>query len=66
LISPEGQQIISDYGTNTYGRSLFYPAVQLLVQNTDPTLVQWIEDYAYFNGVECPVEYQDDHPELYS
>jgi tungstate transport system substrate-binding protein len=66
LISPEGQQIIADYGTNTYGRSLFYPAVQLLVQNTDPTLVQWIEEYAYFNGDECPIEYQDNHPELYS
>jgi tungstate transport system substrate-binding protein len=66
LISPKGQQTIADYGTNTYDRSLFYPAVQLLVQNTDPTLVQWIEDYAYFNGDECPVEYQDDHPELYS
>lgn len=66
LISPEGQQIIADYGTNTYGRSLFYPAVQLLGQNADPTLAQWIKDYAYFNGDECPVEYQDDHPELYS
>jgi tungstate transport system substrate-binding protein len=65
LVSTEGQQLLADYGKTTYDRSLFFPAVQLLVQNTDSTLTQWIEDYAYFNGVECPVEYQDDHPELY-
>ncbi|MCW4037820.1 MAG: substrate-binding domain-containing protein [Candidatus Bathyarchaeota archaeon] len=65
LASTDGQQLLADYGTNTYGRSLFFPAVQLLAQNTDPMLTQWIEDYAYFNGGECPVEYQDDHPELY-
>ena len=65
LVSTEGQQLLADYGKTTYDRSLFFPAVQLLVQNTDPTLTQWIEDYAYFNGNECPAEYQDDHPELY-
>ena len=65
LASTEGQHLLADYGKTTYDRSLFFPAVQLLVQNTDPTLTQWIEDYAYFNGNECPAEYQDDHPELY-
>jgi tungstate transport system substrate-binding protein len=65
LVSTEGQQLLADYGKTTYDRSIFFPAVQLLVQNTDPTLTQLIEDYAYFNGVECPAEYQDDHPELY-
>jgi tungstate transport system substrate-binding protein len=65
LASTDGQQLLDDYGKITYNRSLFFPAVQLLSQNTDPTLTQWIEDYAYFNGDECPVEYQDDHPELY-
>ena len=65
LASTDGQQLLADYERITYGRSLFFPAVQLLAQNTDSTLTQWIEDYAFFNGEECPVEYQDDHPELY-
>lgn len=66
IISTEGQQIIDDYGRNMYGRSLFNPAVQLLKQNTDQKLIQWIKEYAYFNGSECPLEYRDDHQELYS
>jgi len=39
--------------------------VELLKENTDPTLVSWIKDYAYINGEECPLEYQNGHPELY-
>jgi len=65
LISQEGQQIIGEYGQEEYGRGLFYPAVELLKENTDPTLVSWIQEYAYFNGTECPQQYRDDHPELF-
>jgi len=66
LISEEGQEIIANFGKDVYEQSLFYPAVDLLEHNTDPTLVQWIENYAFFNGYECPPEYRDDHPELYT
>jgi len=65
LASEKGQQIIAEYGQDTYGRSLFYPAVNLLKESTDPTLVQWIQEYAFFNGSECPPEYRNGHPELY-
>lgn len=65
LISAEGQEIVANFGKDVYGQSLFYPAVNLLEQGTDPTMVQWIENYAFFNGYECPPEYQDNHPELY-
>jgi tungstate transport system substrate-binding protein len=65
LVSAEGQQIIADYGKSEYGQSLFHPAVTLLKENTDPTTTQWIKDYAYFDGYECPPQYWDDHPELY-
>ena len=60
LISEEGQEIIANFGKDAYGQNLFYSAV-----NTDSTIVQWIENYAFFNGYECPPEYWDDHPELY-
>lgn len=65
LTSQQGQQIIGEYGNDTYGQSLFCPAVQLLKENTDSTIVSWIQNYAYFNGTECPQQYRDDHPELY-
>lgn len=65
LISEEGQQVIGQFGEDIYPQKLFYPAVELLEENTDVTLVEWIEEFAYFNGEECPLEYQDDHTELY-
>jgi len=66
LISEEGQEIIANFGKDEYDQSLFYPAVNLLKQNADPTIAQWIRDYAFINGYECPPEYWDNHPELYT
>jgi len=65
LTSEEGQQIIEQFGRDSYPQGLFYPAVQLLKENTNPTLVDWIEEFAYFDGQECPEEYQNDHKEMY-
>ena len=65
MISKDGQQLINEYGKNTYPETLFYPAIELLETNSDPTLVSWIADFAYFDGSECPPEYRDAHPELY-
>ncbi len=66
LISEEGQEIIDHFGQGVYPQKLFYPAVQLLKENTNPTLVSWIKEFAYFDGEECPEKYQDGHKELYS
>jgi len=66
LISDECQQLIDDYGKSEYGQSLFHSAVQLLKQNSTSQIVQWIKDYAFINGTECPPEYRDNgYPELY-
>ena len=65
LISEEGQQLISEYGKNIYPESLFYPVVKLLKTQYNPTLVSWIENFAYIDGSECPPEYRNAHPELY-
>ncbi len=65
LISNDCQSLIENYKKDVYGRSLFYPTVSLLKENTDPTMAQWIRDYAFFNGTECPPEYRGGHPELY-
>ena len=66
LESQEGQEIIGNFGKDMYDQSLFYPAANLLRHNTDPTIVQWIKNYAFFNGYECPPEYWNGHPELYT
>jgi tungstate transport system substrate-binding protein len=65
LVSEKGQQIIDEFGEGVYPQKLFYPAVPLLKENTNPTLVQWIKEFAYFDGEECPEQYQADHTELY-
>ncbi|MFZ1039085.1 MAG: substrate-binding domain-containing protein [Candidatus Bathyarchaeia archaeon] len=67
LISDDCQQLIDNYGKDEYGESLFHSAVQLLKQNSTSQIVQWIKDYAFINGTECPPEYRDPrYPELYS
>ena len=64
LISDDGQTIFSDYGVDTYGSSLFLPAVELLREGTDP-IVGWIEVFAYIEGSECPSEYRAGREDLY-
>jgi tungstate transport system substrate-binding protein len=66
LVSDAGQQVINSYGTGNYSQQLFYSAVQPLKNNSPQPDVSWIQKYAFFNGTECPTQYQDDHPELYS
>jgi len=66
LISDEGQNMIENYGTSEYGQSLFYGAVELLKQDPASEIAQWIKDYAFINGTECPTEYRYDQNDLYS
>jgi len=66
LISDECQTLIDNFKKDEYRQNLFYPAVKLLEKNLDPVIAGWIKEYAFFNGTECPLEYRDDHPELYS
>ena len=65
LVSDAGQQVINSYGTGNYSQQLFYGAVQPLKNGSPQPDVSWIKQYAYFNGTECPTQYQDDHTELY-
>ena len=65
LISNECQGIIENYQKETYNQSLFHAAVNLLKEDTNPVIAQWIRDTAFFNGTECPQKYRLRHPELY-
>ena len=65
LISPETQQIINNYGLDTYGETLFHEAVQPLKDNAPQPIVSWIKDYAFFDGSECPPQYRVNDYQLY-
>ena len=65
LISTETQQLITDYGRDKYGQSLFTGAAQPLIDDTPQPLVGWIIDYAFFDGSECPPQYRNGYPHLY-
>ncbi len=66
LISPATQQLINDYGKDTYGQSLFHEAVQPLKDNAPQPIVSWIQDYAFFDGSECPPQYRIGDADLYT
>ncbi|MEW6222091.1 MAG: substrate-binding domain-containing protein [Candidatus Hadarchaeota archaeon] len=65
MVSENGQKLIGDFGVTKYGRPLFYPAVQLLQENTDSQLASWIRDDAFFENSECPQRYRLGQEQLY-
>ena len=54
LVSDEAQDIFANFGVADYNQALFKPAVDVLEQNTDPTIAGWIKDAAFVDGSECP------------
>lgn len=54
LVSDEVQDILADYGVDEFGQPLFNPAVEVLKDNTDPAIANWIKDAAFIDGSECP------------
>jgi hypothetical protein len=40
-----------------FGSTLFKPWIPEL-GTPDSEIVQWVEEYAYFEGTECPEEYR--------
>jgi tungstate transport system substrate-binding protein len=72
LVSDEGQQLFADYGTDKFGKPLFGPYLKLLQTKSDPLgndpaqLIQWISDYAFLDGSECPPQFRYQAEGLYS
>jgi tungstate transport system substrate-binding protein len=63
LLSAEGQDLLNTFGVQ--GQSVFKPWVPLKTADTDTTTIQWIENYAYINGTECPEKYRVQAGDLY-
>jgi len=65
LASDEGQALFRDYGVQDFGLALFKPWITTLKSNSDPTLIQWVKDYAYIEGSDCPTQYRLNAGDLY-
>jgi tungstate transport system substrate-binding protein len=65
LASDEGQALFRDYGVQDFGLALFKPWITTLKTNSDPTLIQWVKDYAYIEGSDCPTQYRLNAGDLY-
>lgn len=65
LISDEVQALLQEFGVSEYGEALFKPWIPVLTSGQNPDLIQWVEDYAYFNGTECPEQFMYNAGDLY-
>ncbi|HIH87924.1 TPA: tungsten ABC transporter permease, partial [Candidatus Bathyarchaeota archaeon] len=66
MASTEGQQLFATYGTTQYGQTLFKPWITTLKAGTETELIQWVKDYAYIEGSDCPTAYRLNPGDLYS
>jgi tungstate transport system substrate-binding protein len=69
MVSDEGQNLLANFGTSTFGQALFSPFVPLASNPTlNATLLGWIQNYAYIpaNATECPAAYRYNAGNLYS
>jgi hypothetical protein len=72
LVSDEGQQLFADYAVSQDGKPAFGPYLKLVQTESDPLgndptqLIQWIGDYAFFEGSECPQQFRYQAEGLYS
>ncbi len=64
LISDEVQTMLVTYGEEGFGSTLFKPWLPEL-EDPDSEIVGWVEEYAYIDGSECPVEYRQNAADLY-
>jgi len=65
LVSPETQELITIFGKDTYGQSLFTGAVQPLKDDAPQPLISWVKADAFFEGSECPTQYRNGYADLY-
>lgn len=65
LVSDDVQGLLEEYGVAEYGSTLFEPWVKTLKVNSNPELIGWVEESAYFEGSECPTNYRYKSGDLY-
>jgi tungstate transport system substrate-binding protein len=63
LLSTGGQNLFGTFGVQ--GKTVFSPWIPTLTAGTDTTTIQWVKDYAYVQGSECPTQYRLNADDLY-
>lgn len=64
LLTDEIQDLLAVYGVDEYGSTLFNPWVPEL-ENPGSEIVNWVKEYAFIDGEECPVGYRYESGDLY-
>lgn len=62
LVSEETLEPLEDFGKENFNVALFNP----WVTNTDEEIRSWVEEFAYFDGTECPIEFRSNAIDLYN
>jgi tungstate transport system substrate-binding protein len=57
ILSKDVQDMLVEYGFEEFGSTLFKPWIPEL-DTPDSEIVQWVKEYAYIDGSECPEEYR--------
>ena len=58
LTSENTQELIGNYGKEEFGRQLFHPAVKVLEEKDPENVYNWIVEYGFIEGTECPEKYR--------
>ena len=62
LTSDKGQKLLAQFGVEKYGQPLFNPAVKTIQEQKSSQVAQWIAEYAFLEGEECPAQYRRAQP----
>jgi tungstate transport system substrate-binding protein len=65
LVSDAGQDLFKNFGVQDFGEAIFKPCVSALKTGTPADVKQMIEQYAYFQGSECPTQFRYNAGDLY-
>ena len=64
LLTDEVQEMLAGYGLDEFGSTLFHPWVPE-TEEPGAEIVDWVEEYAFIDGEECPNEYRYESGDLY-
>jgi len=65
LVSDEGQELFKDFGVQDFGEAIFKPWIPVSKSGSPADIKQMVEQYAYFQGSECPTQYRYNAGDLY-
>lgn len=65
LVSDDGQNLFAKFGVQDFGEAIFKPWIPVLKTGTPADMLQMVQQYAYFQGSECPPQYRYNAGDLY-